>query len=139
MLSTQTKSPTSSKTQVAIGTGVLLLAVGAAAFALFGLPQDKLYSSLSVVCHDGSKMIGDQYMETVYRTATATPQAGPGRPCFTSREAQNIAATFCLGARNAITGKTGINTFSVSGRCEQTPQKSNYGYGYGYGYPGSKK
>ena len=142
MTITQTKSITNTK--VAVAVGLLLLSGGAAAFAAFGMPQEKLFSSLSVKCQDGSRLITDQYMETVYRSATGTPEAGPGRPCFTSREAQNIAAAFCGNARNPVTGKVGVNTFSVHGKCEQAPQKPNYGYapygyGYGYGYQSSKK
>ncbi len=136
MLATLTKSKVSTKTQVKIATAILLLGAGAAAFAAFGLPT-KLYSTLSVSCQDGSRMSEDQYIQTVYRTTTSSPQVAPGVPCFTNKEAQAIAAAFCQETRNPITGKTGINTLSISGKCEQPPEKAPYGYGYGY--PTNKK
>ncbi len=143
-MATQTISKTLTNTHVAVATGILLLAAGSAAFAAMGRPAEKLFSTMSVSCHDGSRMMMDQYIQTIYATATATPQAGPGSPCFTSREAQIIAHEFCQNKRNPVTGKTGVNSFSVKGRCEQASQKPNYGYapygyGYGYGYQSSNK
>lgn len=138
-MATQTISKTLTNTHVAIATGILLIAAGSAAFAAMGRPAEKLFSTMSVTCHDGSRMNQDQYIQTVYTTANAVPQAGPGRPCITSREAQNIAAEFCRNARNPVTGKTGVNSFSVNGKCEQAPP-SGYGFiipkqGYGYQIP----
>ncbi len=148
-MATQTISKTLTNTHVALATGILLIAAGSAAFAAMGRPPEKLFSTMSVTCHDGSKMMMDQYIQTVYNGPDASPQAGPGHPCFTSRQAQIIANGFCQNKRNPSTGKTGVNTFSVKGRCEQAPEQNygyipvpNYGYGYGtpsYGYSSSRK
>ncbi len=132
-MATQTISKTLTNTHVAVATGILLLAAGSAAFAAMGRPPEKLFSAMSVTCQDGSRMSQDQYILTLYNTATSTPEIGPAAPCMTSSEAQLLAQRFCAGKSNPITRKVGVNKFSVSGKCEQAPQQQNYGYAlYGY-------
>lgn len=129
MLQTKTRTKVVTNTHLALATTALALSAGLAAFAAVGSPQERYYSFIEVSCHDGSSIVADQYISVQRNPNMDSPQASPGIPCFTAREAQNFAQNFCQGKRNNQTGKIGVNNQFITGKCEQPPQ--NYGYGYG--------
>lgn len=128
---------TASKTKVAVTVGVLL-AGGAAAFAMLNANVGSGYIAFQATCHDGSWIEADQFRHSSHAIAEGDFQFGYAYlGCQTSDYLRAKAEVFCEGRQNPQTGKTGVNSFKVSGRCE-LPRA--YGYGYSptpptsYGY-----
>ncbi len=60
--------------------------------------------------------------------------AGPAFDCAPAQVRNHTAEEFCQGRVSPETGKSGVNSMSITGKC-LIPQAEEYGYGYGYGTP----
>lgn len=142
-METQTHSVSSIKIGVASG---LLLVAGGAAFAAAAIPQGNGYSTVRVICQDNTSL--EINPNATFINRRRMPRSNSIRVCETSKEWQARAQEFCQGKRSR-TGKVGIKTFSVAGRCKvpfsppfSAPKPPTYGYNpqpvppptYGYGY-----
>jgi len=128
----KTMTKTKSKTKLAVTVGILL-AGGAAAYALTGLLGNVGYNSFYVKCHDGSILMDNGRIATVIQggVTVVSPSAG-----CQSREYWKVnSEMFCTGRRSPTSGKIGINTYKIEKSCKIT---RTYGYGYNpaqtYGY-----
>lgn len=129
MVDTQTNIAT--KTYVM--TAVTVLALAGAAYAAMGLlGGQRGYQKMYVQCHDGAT-IEQSAMSTRVTVPGQAPIMQPGAPCQTARHLSRKAEDFCAGRANPNSGKSGVNSYSVSQRCI-VQENPSYGYGYGYGY-----
>ncbi|MBT4153038.1 MAG: hypothetical protein HOE53_00110 [Candidatus Magasanikbacteria bacterium] len=131
---TKTKVKVNTKTKAIAITGIALAAAGAA-YAGFAM-RNNGYSTFSVECHDGSWMNWNaQVQEMGYRGEDAY-SAFPGIECRTPNAVKTGARIFCMDKQNPETGKTGINSWSMSGKCQMNQNRYRDGYrnGYRFGY-----
>lgn len=122
-MKTVAKTKIGTKVGVAVG---LLLASGAAAFAMVNANAGGGYNELSVQCQDGSWMQADpsQYAHYAFGDEYKfgySYQVDPSLGCQTKAYFMEKANLFCQGKANPVTGKTGINTYKLKGRCALAP------------------
>ncbi|MBP9760697.1 MAG: hypothetical protein KBD15_00450 [Candidatus Magasanikbacteria bacterium] len=122
---------TTSKTKIAVTVGVLL-AGGAAAFAMLNANVGSGYKNFYVLCHDGSWMVDNEIdgNQAAFRGGTDPGWGGTTNGCQPKSFWEESAQSFCQNKRNPETGKVGINTYKLTERCQLPAER--YGYGYGY-------
>ena len=130
-MATLSKSKTNTNTKIMVAAGIAV--IGGAAFVAMGNLGQRGYSNYNVECYDGSsaRIQNGQYTLAIvgqpeYREAIPTL-------CRTAADWKSSAQSFCTVRSSNVTGKTGVNSFSVSSRC-RVPKNYGYGYSFGYGY-----
>lgn len=128
MARTATRTKSVSKTKMAVATGALLVA-GGAAYGFGVMPGSIGYEKMSVQCHNGSEaqvrsgafaQLLSYQSEIQPRKTNTALEAN----CTPSRAMKDFAAQFCswTDIDSGHDGKPGVNSYKISKRCKITSQ-----------------